>query len=225
MKSAKNIFASHPWSWQFCTISWTSPDSVGSSLSPRERDSMWVPFDPTYSQCSSLTLCSQSVPGFLTSPPHSVQSPESGSEFVVTDLGDSFPADQTTSGTETTRSENQTVSASFKTQTTTYSLLCNNYLASLCFVSQVGTWQVLVYDWLQDKRKAFFFGLLLVPFTLNFTLIWVKILWIIHHRNLPHLLSKSFPISFEKEAAKIKREREAYPIWFSFVVVKPSYQE
>lgn len=34
----------------------------------------------------------------------SVQSPES-SEFVVTDLGDSFPADQTFSGGETTRLE------------------------------------------------------------------------------------------------------------------------
>jgi len=44
----------------------------------------------------------QLQPNFVTSPPLSVQSPES-SEFVVTDLGDSFPADQTFSGGETTR--------------------------------------------------------------------------------------------------------------------------
>ena len=39
----------------------------------------------------------------FNSPPLSVQSPES-SDFVVTDLGDSFPAEPTTSGEETTRS-------------------------------------------------------------------------------------------------------------------------
>lgn len=37
----------------------------------------------------------------MTSPPLSLRSPDS--EFVVTDLGDSFP-EQTTSGEETTRS-------------------------------------------------------------------------------------------------------------------------